>query len=80
MALTETQKQWVVGGSIGAGALYIGYLLFRGRSHGGHFLPGDEHAQRHRKKRRQADGESNQENGRGEYGRKKHHHRERDDG
>lgn len=29
--LTDTQKEWVVGGAVGAAALFVGYLLFRGR-------------------------------------------------
>ncbi len=48
MALTETQKKWLTGGSVGAATLFVGYLLFRdrptyagaagpaGHSHGGH--------------------------------------------
>ena len=81
MALTETQKKWAVGGSIGAGALFIGYLLFRSRpAHAGSFLPGgqphEEHAHR-RKKRRRPEGQDGEarENERGEYGKKKHHRR-----
>ena len=86
MALTETQKKWATGGSIGAGVLFIGYLLFRSRpAHAGSFLPGGQphegHA--HRKKHRRPEGQDGEvrENERGEYGRKKkqkRHHRKRE--
>lgn len=72
MKLTRAQKRWAIGGSIGAGVLFLGYELFRhmhSRSdhdprqlrHGHHKEHGDEHA----------------ENSRGEYGRQKHHHHKR---
>lgn len=83
MALTEAQKEWAVGGSIGAGALLVGYLLFRGRpTQGGSSLPDgrshEEHGRR-KKKHRHAEDQDDQEreNDRGEYGgKKRHHHRE----
>jgi hypothetical protein len=87
--LTPDQKKWVVGGSIGASALFIGYLLFRRPAHAG-FLPGgrsheghEHRKKKHRRSEGEGEGESAQENGngRGEYGRKKkHHHGERKHG
>jgi hypothetical protein len=65
--VTESQKKWVAGGSIGAGALFVGYLLFRGSRR---FLPGGHDVHEHHKKHHRSEGE----NARGEYGRKKKHH------
>ena len=60
MSLTRTQKRWALGGSIGAGALLLGYEAWK------HRRPAHGEREHH---------EHHEHNGRGEYGRKKKHHK-----
>lgn len=86
VALTLTQKKWAVGGTIAAAALAVGYGLFHSRpahagllpvGHPGH--PGHgRHEHRQKFSHPEDRGERSQENARGEYGRKKKHHRHRE--
>lgn len=84
MALTDGQKKWVVGGTIGAAALLVGYGLFHSRPvHAGPMLPGPDRSPQQqvppdhhgRRKRRHDDHDQArmrepyaQMNGRGENG------------
>lgn len=85
MALTRTQKRWAIGGSIGAGALFLGYELFKHReerSDSFSMQPHGKHEHRHHRRHGQGDnkrGEYGSHNGhkRGEYGthpHKRHRH------
>lgn len=86
MALTPTQKQWAIGGGIGAIALAIGYALFHTRPAFGAPLPHQLRAPEHRKRKkhpherrdhgdkRHDHGDEHGGNDRGEYGRKKKRH------
>jgi hypothetical protein len=73
MALTRSQKQWVIGGSIGAGVLFLGYELLRHK---------DKNVQLHEKhaslkKHRYAHGDGHENNARGEYGHAKRRRHQR---
>ena len=72
MALTRTQKRWAIGGSIGAGVLFLGYELFRYKEDQARSSYGTRRFHQGHVRRRHDDVHT--ENKRGEYGRLKHHH------
>jgi hypothetical protein len=71
MALSRTQKQWAVGGSIGLGAFLLGSFVSRRRPV--EMFARREHHEEH---------EGRREHQRGEYDHKEHghHHKEHDRG
>ena len=90
MPLTGDQKKHLlIGGGISALAFVAGYMIFGGRKAHAASLPGrvesaDERHDRRRRHHRHEQGHPREdakvENERGEYGRKRHHHREHDHG
>jgi len=72
--LTQGQKKWVIGGVIGAAALFVGYGLLH-REPGRPSLTSAHHARGRRRGDASEDDQS--DNQRGEYGHKKHHHHRR---
>jgi hypothetical protein len=88
VALTPIQKKWAVGGTIAVAAFAVSYGIFHSRPAHAGLLPGEHpghvghpghsdhgrHEHRHKLSRSEDRGGHSQENERGEYGRKKHHH------
>jgi hypothetical protein len=72
MKLTRSQKRWAVGGSIGAGVIFLGYELFRHLSQRSDQAPRQLHQAYGQHKAYRHDESAG--SARGEYGRQKRHH------
>jgi hypothetical protein len=72
MTMTRNTRRWIVGGTLGSLALAFGYgYLHRRRDHEASMPHGHGKPKKHK---------HHDENARGEYGHKKHHHKELEHG